>query len=312
MFRQPPRQRYWFSLLLIVSLFSSSILLPYTASAKYRSRKPVVVSFGQPNIWSLEQAHYLLARMHMLNLDLQAKTLGTEDLDPNIAHGTRIQILKQLLEIQAQFDQGAGFQNRRFVENARFNDTRRRELITHRSALRDRSLVLTGEISDLEIDRARLDTDKEATDEQKKLLDDEIKSKSKEQAQVKELITQDNDELATVSAAPNAPTDPNALPSSPGQLPSSVLDALVKDGAQDLLRAASDPKLNATTMLDNTIQLQYEIVAKQLTLLRDEVGPGERLVFLELPQSIYTTPGDGDEKMAQSWWHVNGYTRTDP
>jgi hypothetical protein len=250
--------------------------------------------------------------MHMLNLDLQAKTLGTEDLDPNIAHGTRIQILKQLLEIQAQFDQGAGFQNRRFVENARFNDTRRRELITHRSALRDRSLVLTGEISDLEIDRARLDTDKEATDEQKKLLDDEIKSKTKEQAQVKDLITQDTDELATVSAAPNAPTDPNALPSSPGQLPSSVLDALVKDGAQDLLRAASDPKLNATTMLDNTIQLQYEIVAKQLTLLRDEVGPGERLVFLELPQSIYTTPGDGDEKMAQSWWHVNGYTRTDP
>jgi hypothetical protein len=272
----------------------------------------VVVSFGQPNIWSLEQAHYLLARMHMLNLDLQAKTLSQDDLDPNIAQGTRIQILKQLLQIEAQFDQGAGFQNQRFVENARFNDSRRRELITHRSALRDRSLVLTGEISDLEIDRARLEADKEATDEQKKLKDDEIKSKNKELAQVKELITQDTDELATVSQAPASPTAPSALPSSPGQLPSSVLDALVKDGAQGLLAAASDPKLNATTMLDNTIQLQYEIVAKQLTLLRDEVGPGERLVFLELPQSIYTTPGDADEKMAQSWWHVNGYTRTDP
>ncbi len=311
MFRQPPRQRYWFSLLLIVSLFSSSILLPSTASAADKRRKPVVVSFGQPNIWSLEQAHYLLARMHMLNLDLQAKVLSADDLDPNATHGTRIQILKQLLEISGQFDQGAGFQNRRMVENARFNDTRRRELITHRSGLRDRALVLTGEISDLEIERARLETDKDATQEEKDLKDQEIKSKNKELAQVKELISQDTDELATVAQASSTPSEPNALPS-PGQLPSSVLDALVKENAENLLKAARDPKLNATTMLDNTIQLQYEIVAKQLTLLRDEVGPGERLVFLELPQSIYTTPGDGDEKMAQSWWHVNGYTRTDP
>ena len=309
MFNQPPRQRYWFSVLLIVSLFSSSILLPFTASAK--DRKPVVVSFGQPNIWSLDQAHYLLARMHMLNLDLQAKTLTANELDPNLTHGTRIEILKQLLQISAQFDQGAAFQNRRLVENAQFNDTRRRDLITHRSALRDRSLVLTGEISDLEIDRARLDADKSATQEQKDLKDAEIKSKNKELAQVKELISQDTAELGTAAQASSTPVDANALPS-PTQLPSSVLDALVKEGAQDLIKAAQDPKLNATTKLDNTIQLQYEIVAKQLTLLRDEVGPGERLVFLELPQSIYTTPGDGDEKMAQSWWHVNGYTRTDP
>jgi len=219
MFRKPPRQRYWFSLLLIVSLFSSSILLPFTASAQNKRRKPIVVSFGQPNIWSLDQAHYLLARMHMLNLDLQAKTLSQDDLDPNIAQGTRIQILKQLLQIEAQFDQGAGFQNQRFVENARFNDSRRRELITHRSALRDRSLVLTGEISDLEIDRARLEADKEATDEQKKLKDDEIKSKNKELAQVKELITQDTDELATVSQAPTSPTaGSGAICSSPAPM----------------------------------------------------------------------------------------------
>ena len=78
------------------------------------------------------------------------------------------------------------------------------------------------------------------------------------------------------------------------------------------MNPGKDPKLNAATMLDNTVQFQHEIIAKQLTLLRDEVGPGERLVFLELPQSIYTTPGSGDEKMAQTWWHVNGYTRTDP
>src|ERR1044072_9304439 len=126
---QPPIRNYWLTILLMISLFVCG-LLPYsTTAAGERKRKPVVVSFGQPNIWSLEQAHYLLARMHMTNLDLQAKALTDDDLDPNRITGTRIQIIKQLLEIGAQFDQGIGFQNQRIVENARFNDERRRNLI---------------------------------------------------------------------------------------------------------------------------------------------------------------------------------------
>jgi hypothetical protein len=64
-------------------------------------------------------------------------------------------------------------------------------------------------------------------------------------------------------------------------------------------------------VLDNHIQMQYELIAKQLTLLRDEVGPGERLVFLELPHSIYTTPGKAEEKLAQVWWHIDGCVRVD-
>src|SRR6185503_11051585 len=59
---------------------------------------------------------------------------------------------------------------------------------------------------------------------------------------------------------------------------------------------------------DNHIQLQYEIISKQLTLLRDEVGPGERLVFLELPQSINATQDKAENKLAQVWWRIAGYT----
>ncbi len=49
--------------------------MPPVAISQDKKRKPIVVSFGQPNIWSLEQAHYLLARMHMTNLELQATAL---------------------------------------------------------------------------------------------------------------------------------------------------------------------------------------------------------------------------------------------
>ena len=87
MSKESPRRNYCVSLLLIISLFLTG-LLPLTGLAKERKRKPIIVSFGQPNIWSLEQAHYLLARMHMTNLDLQAKALTATDLDPNATHGT--------------------------------------------------------------------------------------------------------------------------------------------------------------------------------------------------------------------------------
>ena len=310
MSKAPSRGNYCVSLLLIISLFLTG-LLPLNGFAKER-RKPIVVSFGQPNIWSLEQAHYLLARMHMANLELQAKTLTAADLDPNATNGTRIQLLRQLFGVDVQFDQGIGFENRRLVENQRFNDNRRRELLTRRDKLQDDSLALTRDINSLTIERERMNTDTSATAEQKTLKDKEIQAKKDEQAVVKEQITQQNDELKTLQAEPSGtPTSPTAS-ASPATLPTSALEKLIEKNADKLLDAAKDPKLNATTMLDNTIQLQYEIIAKQLTLLRDEVGPGERLVFLELPQSIYTTPGSADEKMAQSWWHVNGYTRTDP
>lgn len=310
MSKERPRRNYCLSLLLIISVFLTG-LIPLTSLAKER-RKPVVVTFGQPNIWSLEQAHYLLARMHMTNLELQAKTLTANDLDPNATHGTRIQLLRQILGIEAQFDQSIGFQNQRLVENTRFNDSRRRELLGRRDKLQDDSLALTREISSLTIERERMNSDSSATPEQKTLKDKEIQAKKDEQAAVKEQITQQNNELKTLNAEPSStPTSPS-FSASPAPLPSSVLEKLIEKNADKLLDAAKDPKLNATTMLDNTVQLQYEIIAKQLTLLRDEVGPGERLVFLELPQSIYTTPGSGDEKMAQTWWHINGYTRTDP
>jgi hypothetical protein len=279
--------------------------------AQKKERKPVVVSFGQPNIWSLEQAHYLLARMHMANLDLQAKALTETELDPNVTHATRIEILKQFLGIQAAFDQGVGFQNQRLVETARFNDTRRRELTTNRDGLRAQSMQLSLDLNQLRRDRASV---ADATSDRAKQLDAAIKQKEDDQTAVEKQITFQDSELQKLGAEPSGTPAAAALPtpSSSPVLPSSLLDKLTDEEVKKLLSGGRDPKLNATTMLDNTVQLQYEIIAKQLSLLRDEVGPGERLVFLELPQSIYTTPGPGDEKMAQTWWHVNGYTRTDP
>ena len=298
------------TLLVVTSIFVTS-LVPPPALAQNDGRKPVVISFGQPNIWSLDQAHYLLARMHMTNLELQAAVLERAQLDPNATHGTRIQILKQLLEVGVSYDQGIGFANQRLVEKSRFNDTRRRDLVSNRDRMRAQSLQLELDINKLKRDRAAI-TDPES--ERAKKLDAEIEENENNQAAIDKEIDFHNSEIGTLAEPEGTPSAPAVPTTSPlnDRLPSSLLDKLSEDAVNKLIEEKNDSKLNATTKLDNTIHLQYEIIAKQLTLLRDEVGPGERLVFLELPQSLYTTPGRGDEKMAQTWWHVNGYTRTDP
>ncbi len=68
------------------------------------------------------------------------------------------------------------------------------------------------------------------------------------------------------------------------------------------------PQLNATLQLENYLQMEYEILSKQLTLLRDEVGPNERLLFLEMPQSIKASHDKADKRWAQSWWRIRGFT----
>jgi len=37
-------------------------------------KRVIVVNADQPNLWTLEQAHYLLAQMHRRNLDLKRKS----------------------------------------------------------------------------------------------------------------------------------------------------------------------------------------------------------------------------------------------
>src|SRR6185369_7343036 len=94
------------------------------------------------------------------------------------------------------------------------------------------------------------------------------------------------------------------------KLPKSVFDKAFEAAASSQIdRFNQAPQLNASLRLDNFLQMQYEIIAKQLTLLRDELGPGERLLFLELPQTLNVAHHEADKKWAQSWWKIAGYTR---
>jgi DNA-directed RNA polymerase subunit F len=273
------------------------------ASAQQKNRV-IVVNADQPNVWTLEQAHYLLAQMHRRNLDLKATGLG--DLDPNEINGLRFDVLRQLIDLGVKFDQAERETNRLISDSQDFNAERRQAQLNRRDALQDESLALTRDITDLQGEKATA-----TTQEDKDTLDARIAAKTARRAEVDKRVEQINEELKTLNAPSGslkATEAPSAFDAS--KLPKSVFDKAFEEAAKKQIDNFNEaPKLNATLRLENFLQMQYEIVAKQLTLLRDEVGPGERLLFLELPQTVNVAHHESNQKWAQSWWKIVGYTK---
>jgi hypothetical protein len=295
--------RFLITILVLNSLAGFSPVL-MTVSAQ---KRVIVVNAEQPNVWTLEQAHYLLAQMHRRNLDLRAKKL--DDLDANEIAGLRFDVMRMLVEFGATFNQADLASNRLLSANQTFNEQRRQELITERDRLRRESLKLTGDIEELETEKASTE-DEDA----KKRLDARIAAKTNRLAKVDKEIEFTNSELGTLTAPSGQPkATEGGAQFDANRLPKSVFDkAFEAAAAQQIEKFNQAPRLNATLRLDNFLQMQYEIISKQLSLLRDELGPGERLVFLELPQTVNVAHHEADKKWAQSWWKIAGYTRRRP
>lgn len=277
-------------------------MLPVEAAAQ--QNRIIVVNAEQPNLWTLEQAHYLLAQMHRRNLDLRAKRL--EDLDPNEIAGLRFDVMRMLVEFGATFNQADLASNRLLSENRTFNSERRQQLIDERDGLRRQVRRLNAEIEALEVEKAGTEDEDDV-----KRIDARIAAKTSRRDSLNTEIEGLNTELGTLAAPSGTPTaTTGGATFNPEKLPDSVFDeAFGKAAAKQIEKFNDSPKLNASLRLDNFIQMQYEIISKQLSLLRDELGPGERLVFLELPQTVNAAHHESKRKWAQSWWKIAGYTR---
>jgi subtilisin-like proprotein convertase family protein len=290
--------------LLYTLTLNSFIGLSGGLSPAHAQRRIIVVNADQPNLWTLEQAHYLLAQMHRRNLDLKAKSL--EELDPNEIAGLRFDVMRMLVEFGATFNQADLVSNRMLSANQSFNSERRQQLLTERDGLRRESVDLAGEIEALETEKASTE-DKDA----QKVLDAKIAAKTNRLTRVDKEIETLNGELGTLNAPSGQPTaTTGGATFDPSKLPKSDFDDAFKAAAaKQIEKFNQSPELNASLKLDNFLQMQYEIISKQLSLLRDELGPGERLVFLELPQTVNAAHHESNKKWAQSWWKIAGYTR---
>jgi hypothetical protein len=309
-----------------IALFlCASLLFPAVPLHAWWNYPPVVTfSVGQPSVWSLGQAHYLLAQMHQLNRGLSTHMPSQAELDPNRPNASRLEVVRTLLGIEAQFDQGIGIQNRIAQQTFRDSVAKRdnaRVALEQRRAERQRVNqevgVLDEQIAKLQVEDSLADQKRgtkvapSAADVQRKQTiavltarRDQLKG---DRDQLDAEITSLNTDANATPAAPTLATSP--VSSTAGTLPtSSTLTKFMDKFADD----ASTPSLAASTALDNFVDMQYEIISKQLTLLRDEVGPDQRVIFLELPTAIYTVDKSADGYVAQVEWAVTGVYDEEP
>src|SRR5689334_837177 len=92
--------RSYFALLSAIVLLSQIPLVSDAQRPWPTTTGPLDIMISRPSIWTLAQAHYLLAQMHKDDRALKLKALG--DLDPNAINRRRIEVLQTLLGITGE------------------------------------------------------------------------------------------------------------------------------------------------------------------------------------------------------------------
>jgi IPT/TIG domain-containing protein len=283
---------------LCTALFAQ--LIPIRVEAKSSSNtSQITVNVGKPTIWSLAQAHYLLANMRQANQTLQVP-LNQTALDPNAANGARMDILRTFLGAEAQYSGVAGLQNRAAVQKYNDENARRQTVQARLDLVTQQYLDAVRERSDLVRKLSKVQATDPNAEQRRKDLQAAIDQKEEQDALNAEM-TALNGQLTQAPSLGNlnstAPFGATTFTPKEGDL-DKIITAIVEK---------TSPRLSASASLDNYIQMQYEVIAKQLTLLRDEVGPGERLIFLELPSDVYSVPKRDDDYVVQVEWKVKRY-----
>ncbi len=275
----------------------------------------MIIDIGRPHAWTLEEARYLLERNRQRDLGLQEK--DPSPLDPNDTVGVRANAFRTLLSGSVQFDQSVGAKNRAA-------STQYAKDIARYNSLRNQ---LTGLIAK----QANVTTQLSAAQAQLTALNNTNPQNTAEIAAQTNLVNQltaDNatltTEISTIQTATATEPALNVSTSIPSD--ETTQSALGDDPAFDAMLKGFAPgagtsKLAASIQLDNYINMQYEMVAKQLTLLRDQAGPTSRVLIVELPHSIYSTsklhlwPDFGTmwgNFIVQSWWKIDATISCQP
>jgi hypothetical protein len=309
------------ALFLCLALLLQTFPLPVSAS----QLPPVVtVEVGQPSVWSLGQAHYLLAQMHKRDRGLSTAMPTEADLNPNRANAASLEAVRTLLGVEAQFDQGIGVQNKIALQRFQDDLSQRNAARITLEERRAERLQASQELLTLNESLAKLQVEDKAADDargdktppsaqdiaRKQQIAVLTAQRDAKKAQVDGIDAEIGDLTKAAATAPTAPTlSTSPVSSTAGSFPTSSIFTKFTDKFAD---EATTPSLAASTALDNFVGMQYEIISKQLSLLRDEVGPDERVIFLELPTSIYTVDKWSDNYIAQVRWQVTKYYDREP
>jgi hypothetical protein len=256
---------------------------PATPPNDEEARKWGEITVGQPKIWQYERVNSLLD-----GLLRDVEGISTSDLvglDPNTPNGAAVKFVQSMLEIGVQYNQGAAVTNKIAMQNYATAQNVASAQIQANSAylqqLNQQRDTLSKQLADaMELNRGlqtQLATtlldptsaDYKALAARQQAAANEVTSLQSDLTSVNSQITAAS--TTTMPAAPNlTSTTGGTAPESPNTF-SSFLGNLPPDLTKNIVSQLQSPSLPATKRMDNFITLLYERLAREISVLQDDV-----------------------------------------
>jgi hypothetical protein len=132
--------------LVVLCLLSlSSFAFGQGRDEKSNDLPDVIIDLGKPNVWTMDQAHYLLERNRARDLGLQAT--DPSPLDPNDVTGIRLNSVRSMLSGQVSYDASIGANNGGKVTQYNSDLRRYDSLRNQRDGVRLRQQTLQTQLS---------------------------------------------------------------------------------------------------------------------------------------------------------------------
>ena len=123
-------------------------------------------------------------------------------------------------------------------------------------------------------------------------------------------LTATNDAIGDLSAtltSVSVPTDISSTNSTLANTLSSTVEKVLNDETPN-----TDPKLHTSDLLANYVNAENELLARQLTLIKNDIGQGKNLIFLEMPHAIDSVEGTSSQRKVWIKWQISEYCTGDP
>jgi hypothetical protein len=239
------------------------------------------ITVAQPKIWQYERVNSLLDG---LSRDVQGVSMSDlTSLDPNVANGAAVKFVQSMLEIGAKYDQGAAATNAITLKNyaasqqiasaqLQANAAYLQQLDAQRTTITGQLLLATQQNAMLQGQLASTST----SDPTYASLTTQEQAAASAVTGLQAELTSINNQI-TAASSTTIPPAPSLTSTTAGAPPetantfSSFLSSLPSGLTSNIVNQLQTPSLPATKRLDNFITLLYERLAREISVLQDDV-----------------------------------------
>ena len=262
------------------------------------------ITVAQPKIFEYERVNTLLDG---LLRDVEGVSLSDlTALNPNATNGAAVRFVQSMLEIGAQYNQGAAATNAIALQNYRATQGLASEQLTANQAYlqqlyQQRQTVTTQLLAEQQQEVQLQTSAATATGAAATSLQTQATAAGGAVTELQQELTSINGQITAASTAP-AITPPTLTPTTGGTAPESAttfsdfLSKLPSGIQQDINSQLQSPSLPATKQLDNFITLLYERLAREVSALQDDVmrDPQNAAFLVQFDVGLYPSKESED------------------